>query len=60
MHHYSYVRKDINLKIENSSANLKRSRHIIYEELVNAKPGYLSKLYHQELKECENYFNIQI
>lgn len=58
MHHFSYVRKDINLKIENSSANLKRSRHVIYEELVNAKPGYISKLYHQPLRECENYFNI--
>lgn len=58
MHHYSYVRKNIDLKIDNSSANLRRSRQVIYDELRDAKPGYVSKLYHQELKECENYFNI--
>lgn len=60
MHHLSYVRKDINLKIDNSSANLRRSRQNIYDELRDAKPGYLSKLYHQPLQECENYFNIKI
>lgn len=60
MHHYSYVRKNIDLKIDNSSANLRRSRQVIYDELRDAKPGYLSKLYHQPLQECENYFNIQI
>lgn len=59
-HHYSYVRKDINLKINNSSANLKRSKSVILEELRDAKPGYMSRLYHQELKECPNYFNIKI
>lgn len=60
MHHFSYVRKDINLKINNSSANLKRSKSVILEELRDAKPGYVSRLYHQELKECPNYFNIEI
>lgn len=59
-HHMSYVRKDINLKINNSSANLKRSKSVILEELRDAKPGYVSRLYHQELKECENYFGIEI
>jgi hypothetical protein len=58
MHHYSYVRKNIDLKIDNSSANLKRSRQVIYEELRDAKPGYLSRLYHQPLHETENYFNL--
>lgn len=60
MAHMSYVRKDINLKINNSSANLKRSKSVILEELRDAKPGYVSRLYHQELKECENYFGIEI
>jgi len=60
MHHFSYVRKNIDLKIDNSSANLRRSRQVIYDELRDAKPGYVSKLYHQELKESENYFNIVI
>lgn len=60
MAHMSYVRKNIDLKIENSSANLKRSRQVIYDELRDAKPGYISRLYHQPLNECENYFGIQI
>lgn len=58
MLHYSYVRKDIDLKIDNSTARLERSRQLIYQELRDAKPGYLSKLYHQPLKECSNYFDI--
>lgn len=60
MHHYSYVRKNIDLKIDNSSANLRRSRQVIYDELRDAKPGYVSRLYHQPLQECENYFNIEL
>lgn len=60
MHHLSYVRKDIDLKIDNSSANLKRSRQVIHDELRDAKPGYVSKLYHKELIEVPNYFNIQL
>lgn len=59
-HHYSYVRKNIDLKINNSSAKLHRYRQVIYDDLRDAKPGYVSKLYNQNLKECENYFNIQI
>lgn len=59
-HHYSYVRKNMELKINNSSANLKNSRQVIYDELRDAKPGYISKLYHQPLQECPNYFGIQI
>lgn len=60
MHHLSYVREDIEMKIVNSSANLRRSRDVIHEELANAKPGYHSKLYHRELKECENIFNLSL
>lgn len=59
-HHFSYVRRDIDMKIDNSSANLRRSRQVIYDELKNAKPGYVSHLYHKTLKESENIFNIQI
>lgn len=60
MHHFSYIRKNIDLKIDNSSAKLKRSRQIIYDELRYAKPGYVSRLYHQPLQECLNYFDICI
>lgn len=58
MHHFSYVRKDIDMKINNSSANLYRSKQTIHEELRDAKPGYKSKLYHRELIEVPNHFNI--
>lgn len=60
MHHMSYIRNDIDLKINNSSAKLHRSRQVIYDELRDAKPGYTSRLYHQPLQECENYFGIEI
>lgn len=60
MHHYSYVRSDfnLNLKINNSSANLRRSEETIKRDLKNARPGYFCELYHRELIECENHFNI--
>ena len=59
MHHYSWVRKDFNLKMENSSANLRGSRgEIILEDLRNAKPGYFCKGYQRELIECKNLFNL--
>jgi hypothetical protein len=58
MHHYSYVRANINLKINNSSANLRRSSEVIQRDLKNAQPGYFCELYQRELIECENYFNI--
>lgn len=59
MHHFSYVRKDIDLKIRNSTANLERSRAFIHEDLQMARPGYKSILYHRELKECDDLFKIE-
>lgn len=59
-HHFSYVRKDINLKINNSSANLRKSKQVIHDELRDAKPGYVSRLYHRPLQESENIFNLPI
>lgn len=59
MHHFSYVRQNMDLKIENSSANLSRSREVIYEDLAKAEPGYESKMYHQYLKQCEDIFKIK-
>lgn len=59
MHHFSYVRKDIELKIRNSSANLVRSRDVILRELEQAAPGRESLLYHRTLKECEDVFKIK-
>lgn len=61
MHHLSYVRKDMSLKLENSSANFKNSRsEIVYEDLRNAKPGYFLKGYQKTLIECENVFKLPL
>lgn len=58
MHHYSWVRSDYDLKIENSAArnNLKKSS--IYRDLDKAAPGVYNEFYRAELKECENIFNL--
>lgn len=58
MHHYSHVRNDIRVKIENSSANLGRSS--LLEDWLNAKEGYLCKMYNRVLVKCDNQFNIQL
>lgn len=59
MHHYSWVRKDIKLKLENSSATFKAHRsQVVYDDLKNAKPGYFCKGYQRELVSCENIFNL--
>jgi hypothetical protein len=59
-HHYSYVRKDMELKINNSSANLRKSRSLIYQEMSTAKAGEMSLLYQRVLKESPNFFDICI
>lgn len=58
--HFSYVRSDMDLKINNSTANLKRIKDRIIRDITFARPGYKSVLYHQELQECSNEFNIVI
>lgn len=61
MHHMSWVRKDMTLKMQNSSANLRGSRgQIILDDLKNAKPGYFCKGYQKTLTECKNIFNLPI
>jgi hypothetical protein len=58
MLHMSYVRKDIQLKIDNSSANLRRSEAAIKRDIQNAAPGYVSELYHRPLELSPNFFNL--
>jgi hypothetical protein len=61
MHHYSFVRKDMNLKLENSSATFKGKRaDIVYDDLRNARPGYFLQGYQKTLTECENIFNLPL
>lgn len=58
MHHMSYIRTDINMKINNSTANLKNRQALIKRDIERAAPGYVSELYHRPLQEVENYFEI--
>lgn len=58
MHHFSYVRKDIDLKIKNSSAKLFKMERTIKRDLMYAEPGWKSGIYNRELKECTNLFGI--
>lgn len=58
MHHYSWVRKDMQTKAFNSTARSTIMRSNIFKDLELAKPGYFCEFYQQELKESPNYFNI--
>lgn len=58
MFHYSWIRKDFDLKIRNSTASANLKLSTILEDLANAKPGYHVKFYNKTLTECENIFNI--
>lgn len=59
MHHYSYVREDIDQKINNSSAeSLKKVADVIKNDLKNAEKGYFCQYYGKELMEAPNLFNL--
>lgn len=58
MHHASFIRKDINIKIRNSSARSNLERSSIIEDYKNAKPGYFCKFYGKTLMECDNIFGL--
>lgn len=58
MEHYSYVRRDFNLKVRNSTAKNNIRVEVLMEDLYNAKPGYYCRFYERTLKECVNLFNI--
>lgn len=60
MHHFSHVRKNMEMKIHNSTARNSLLRSTIMEDYDNAAPGYFSKFYRQELHEMPNRFNISI
>lgn len=58
MHHYSWVRNDIDVKIRNSTARANIERSTLKEDYLNAKPGYYCSYYQKTLTECPDYFNI--
>lgn len=63
MHHYSYVRADINRKLRNSSAkvNIDKILDQIMDDYEDARPGYRCRSYsNMKLIKVENKFNIHV
>lgn len=58
MHHYSWVRNDMQTKAFNSTARNTILKSNVFKDLALAKPGYFCEFYQQELKEAPNYFNL--
>lgn len=58
MHHYSWVRKDYDKKIRNSTARANIERSTIKEDLLLAKAGEMCKFYGKVLHAVPNYFNL--
>jgi len=62
MHHFSYIRRDINRKCRNSSAraNIEKSQLLADYNNPECVPGFYVKDFGQKLIEAENLFNIEI
>jgi len=60
MHHYSWVRSDFEVKIQNSAARENLRKSTIYHDLAAAAPGVYNAFYRQNLQECPNYFNLPL
>lgn len=58
MHHYSWVRKDYQLKIRNSTARSNLERSTILNDLVLAKEGYFVEFYQRHLQRSSVDFGI--
>lgn len=58
MHHYSWIRKDFNKKIRNSTARRNLERSTILNDLVLAKEGYFVQFYQRHLKRSTVDFGI--
>ena len=60
MHHFSWVRSEYELKIQNSAAKRNLLKSSIYRDLENAKEGVYNEFYRKELQKCENIFNLPV
>lgn len=58
LHHMSYVRKDLEIKIRNSSARANLERSTIREDYKNAAPGVYCEFYKAVIQPCDNIFNL--
>ena len=62
MHHYSYIRANIDRKIRNSSAsfNIEAKRKELETDLKSAESGYFSEFWQKTIILVPNYFNISL
>lgn len=62
MSHYSYVRKDIKIKVNNSSASANILKSTLMEDYHNPNvgPGFYVRFFDQKLVEVPNIFGIEI
>lgn len=58
MHHYSWVRADVNKKVRNSTARENIKTSSILTDYCQAKPGHYCQFYKAVLEECPNVFGI--
>lgn len=58
MHHYSWIRKDIEIKIRNSTARANIERSTIRKDFAQAKEGYYCEFYGKTLIRASVDFNI--
>lgn len=58
MHHYSWVRKDYEKKIRNSTARANIEKSTIREDLDSASEGYFCNFYQKTLHSVPNYFGL--
>jgi hypothetical protein len=61
MHHYSYIRANIDRKIRNSSAvvNIQAKRQELETDLKLAETGYFCEFWQKTIILAPNYFNIK-
>ena len=60
MHHFSYIRKDIRRKLNNSTARENFRIEDMIRQYEEAKPGHIIPHYGMGLVECQNRFKIDI
>lgn len=58
MHHYSWVRKNIRRKINNSTAKANLLKSTIVKDYIQSKDGYFCEFYKKSLEACPNIFGL--
>ncbi len=58
MHHYSYVRRDLQKKIRNSTARENIQNSTLVHDYMHAKEGELCQFYNKKLARCPNLFGL--